>query len=127
MAGPSLTEMQMQLEIQFADALTAAYDVGDIEMVEELEQAMRESGLGVADPDSPEGQQAIRDMADKLTACGLESEELQAVNMQLAAMTPDYRKADPVPGREMMASADDQAELNARENLPPAPGISSIC
>lgn len=129
MQATDLTSLQTQLEIQYMDALTAAYDADDLQLAEELEDAMRHSSMGVADPESPEGMQAMKDVLNVLSGAGADSAELQAINEQLDALTQgtEYKKHDPMPSREMSATVDDQVELNQKQHLPPAPGISGIC
>ena len=115
----SPTEMEQELTTKLTLALEDAYNT-DPAMAKQLEDTIKQSGLGVHDPESPEGMQAMKDVVTAIQEKGGATVN-DGISVIAAILSPRLDKADPVPGREMMASEEDQVELE--KQLPKAPAV----
>lgn len=120
----SPSDLQGELELYYMDAMTAAYDANDPQLVEKLEQAMRESGMGVADPSSTRGIEAMQEVMEVLTEAGVDTSAINQDLAELAGPTQGtvLKMADPTPPDGLIASADDVEDIKIKEQ----PKIPSV-
>lgn len=89
MQGADFNELQTQVEIQFMDALTAAYDLGDSELVEELQDAYKQNQIG-AEGENFDSVTNLRNLVEKLTEVGTDSEGLTDLDSDLYELQAGY-------------------------------------
>ncbi len=91
MQGADLNELQAQVELQFMDALTAAYDLGDSELVEELQNTYKQNQIG-AEGKNFDSVTNLRNLVEKLTEVGTDNAELTDLDAGLYELQAGYAK-----------------------------------